>query len=118
MHRLLWTKCDGNVWCSLYGVDLSHPHFDNLEGVYVIWHGGPHPRTVYVGQGNIRDRLGQHRNDERIREYAPIGLFATWAYVDQYRRPGAERYLSNQLAPLVGENWPTPQPVPVNLPWS
>ena len=117
VHRLLWNKCDGNVWCSLFRVDLTHSHFDKREGVYVVWHGGPNPRTVYVGKGNIRDRLGQHRLDERIRQYAPLGLFTTWAYVDPSRRSGAERYLSNRLGPLVGENWPIEQPVPVNLPW-
>ena len=52
-----WIKCQGDVWCPLSTVDLSHPHFVKMDGVYVIWHGGPKPTVVYVGKGQIKERL-------------------------------------------------------------
>ena len=117
MHQLNWTKCEGQVWCSLLTLNLAHLHFNNLEGVYVIWHGGSNPRTVYVGQGNIRDRLTFHRNDPHILQYAAHGLFVTWARVDVQYRPGIERYLADSLHPLQGVQHPRVAPVYVNFPW-
>ena len=30
-------KCQGDVWGTLMDVDLGHAHFNNMEGVYIIW---------------------------------------------------------------------------------
>ncbi len=35
-----WQKCQGNVWGDFLGVALQHDYFNNLYGVYVIWHAG------------------------------------------------------------------------------
>lgn len=117
MYRLNWTKCEGQVWCGFLKVNLAHLHFSDLEGVYVIWHGGSNPRTVYVGQGNIRDRLTSHRSDPSILQYTRYGLFVTWAKVDGHYRLGIERYLADTLRPLHGIRHPQVAPVPVNCPW-
>ena len=121
MHQLNWIKCDGNAWCTLLNLNLTHPHFEGLEGVYIIWHGGPTPRTVYVGQGIIRERLGAHRNDADILQYSKYGLFTTWAAVDVQQRDGVERYLADSLNPLVGTAYPAVVavhvPIPANFPW-
>ncbi len=61
--QLNWTKCQGDVWCKLNSVNLGHEHFNNRHGVYMIWHGGSSPAVVYVGQGNIKDRIIEHRKD-------------------------------------------------------
>lgn len=114
---LNWVKCQGDVWCNLSTVNLPHPHFDNLEGVYVIWHGGPNPATVYVGSGTVRDRLNSHRSDPRIQRYGLLNLFVTWATVDRNNMQGVELYLANALRPLVGERHPNVAPIQVNAPW-
>ena len=114
---LNWGKCEGNVWCSFLSLNLAHPNFHGLEGVYIIWHGGPNPWTVYVGQGNVKDRLTAHRGDQQILQYSPHGLFATWAAVDRNSRSGIERYLADTLNPRVGHSHPHVVPVPVTLPW-
>jgi hypothetical protein len=114
---LNWGKCEGNVWCSFSSLNLAHPNFHGLEGVYIIWHGGPNPWTVYVGQGNVKDRLTAHRGDQQILQYSPHGLFATWAAVDRNSRSGIERYLADTLNPRVGHSHPHVVPVPVTLPW-
>lgn len=106
------------MWCKLNFVQLAHAHFDNLEGVYIIWHGPPNPATVYVGRGMIRERLEAHRKDERIQKpYAEMGLFATWAAVPAQSRGGVEAFLKNCLKPEVNEQGSTDAPIPVNLPW-
>jgi len=114
---LTWNKCQGDVWCSLNDVDLSHSHFDGMEGVYVIWHGGQNPAVVRIGQGNIRDRLQSHRNDPNIQRYAHLDIFVTWASVVDSERDGVEAFLAQQLQPLVGDRFPQRRPMSVNLPW-
>lgn len=117
MTKLSWIRCSGNQWCPLNTVNLDSPHFDGMEGVYVIWHGGQTPATVRVGRGMIRDRLRGHRSDREIQQYAAQGLFVTWAEVGPSDRDGVEAYLFSRLAPLVGERGPQCSPVPVDLPW-
>lgn len=117
VHTLLnWLNCEGNQWCNLLTVNLEHPHFHGLEGVYIICHGGQKPWTVYIGQGAIADRLAAHRADPRIRQYAPLGLFVTWSQVDTFSRDGVERFLADQLAPREGIAHPEAQAIAVNLP--
>ncbi|OIO30760.1 hypothetical protein AUJ77_01905 [Candidatus Nomurabacteria bacterium CG1_02_43_90] len=107
-----WQKCQGDVWGPLMNVDLSHAHFDNMEGVYIIWQGsGP---VVRVGQGIIRDRLAAHRRDTAITAYP--NLYVTWAPIFVTYRDGVERYLANALAPRVGDAFPDVNPIQVALP--
>ena len=114
---LNWIKCQGDVWCKLATVNLAHDHFQGMEGVYIIWHGGQAAKVVYVGQGTIRDRLREHRSDNRIQQYAGFDLFATWASVPPQNRSGVERHLADKWQPLVGTNHPDANPIEVNSPW-
>ncbi len=118
MISLNWMKCGSApdlVWCSLERLDLSS--ITASGGVYVIWHEGTPGRYVRVGQGDIRDGLSEHRNDPRITAYAKHGkLRVTWAAVPEPQRNGVERYLADQLNPLVGDVFPHAVPIAVNLP--
>jgi hypothetical protein len=116
-QTLNWNKCEGDAWCPFLTVNLQHPHFQNLEGVYIIWHGGPNPATVYVGQGNIAERLRCHRTEPNILQYSSLGLFVTWASVSAPSRDGIERYLADTLKPKEGVLHPYSAPIGVNLPW-
>lgn len=112
--QLEWQKCQGDAWCPLMTVNLSHIHFNNMEGVYIIWQGdGP---VVRVGQGSIKDRLVDHREDRVITAYK--NLYVTWASVLAQNRDGVERYLADTLGPVVGDAFPDTIPITVNLPWS
>ena len=112
-----WNKCQDNTWCELNNVNLSHNHFDNMIGVYIIWHGGNNPRTVRVGQGFIKDRLEAHRSDSEVQAYVHLGLYVTWAHVQANYLDGVEVFLAESLNPLVGQRFPDARPIPVNLPW-
>ena len=112
-----WTKCSGEVWCPLATVNLAHAHFDNMEGVYIIWHGGVSPATVRVGQGIIRDRLAAHRIDPEVQAFAPFGLFVTWASIPADYRDGVEAFLAGRLNPKVRQQLPNVLPIEINLPW-
>ena len=114
---VVWNKCNGDVWCNLIKLNLAHEHFDDMEGVYIIWHGGQNPATVCVGQGFIRDRLAEHRQDPEILAYEQYTLYATWARVAANQRDGVERYLAETLKPKVGSRFPDVNPIAVNLPW-
>lgn len=110
--ELIWIKCTGNVWCDFHKLNLSHEHFDNLSGVYVIWSG---KITVRVGSGVIRDRIADHRNDQHILAFP--NLMVAWAQVNRNQMLGVEKYLSDILQPKVGERFPNVAPIIVNLPW-
>ena len=115
--QLQWNKCTKNVWCPLLRLNLSHQHFTNLSGVYVIWHSGSNPATVYVGSGNVAERLAAHRANPEITQHSSDGLFVTWARVSAKDQPAVERYLADTLKPLEGSKYPDVAPMPVNLPW-
>ncbi len=115
--ELQWNKCQGDVWCNLNSVNLGHPHFNSMSGVYIIWHGGSPAATVRVGQGNIRERLATHRTDPAIQKYKHLDLYVTWASVPKASQDGVETYLAQKLSPIVGELFPKAAPISINLPW-
>jgi hypothetical protein len=116
MTTVAWIKSTNGTWLPFDRVNLSGI---KTTGVYVIWHGGQNPWTVRVGQGDIVDRITTHRADQKILAYRSYGgLWVTWAEVSIRYLDGIERYLGNQLRPLVGEKFPDVSPIPVNLPWA
>jgi len=116
MVTLHWRKCAGNVWCPFMTAAINHAALA-VGGVYIIWHGGQEPRTVRVGQGNVRDRLSAHRGDPEITRWQHLDLYVTWAAVTASQRDGVERYLAEQLNPIVGSRFPDVPSIQVNLPW-
>jgi len=108
------TPDDKNDHYHFQNVDLSHSHFNDMEGVYIIWQGsGP---IVRVGQGIVKNRIASHRNDREVTTYS--NLYITWAKVPTTYRDGVERYLANRLNPRVGDAFPDVDPIAVNLPWA
>ena len=112
-----WNKCQGDVWCPLNTVNLEHSHFDNMWGVYIIWHAGPNAATVRVGKGFIKDMLREHRVDLHVQQYKDLTLYVTWASVSAAQRDGVERYLAETLNPKVRTHFPNAPLIDVNLPW-
>ena len=116
--QLQWIKCIGDEWCPFGGLDLAKV---TEHGVHIVWHGGnaPHaPHTVYVGQGDVADRIADHRNDQKITRHAQKGaLYVTWASVPVAQRDGIERYLADRYSPLEGDRHPEVAPLAVNSPW-
>lgn len=115
--RVKWMKCKGDVWCKLGSVNLEHSHFDGMEGVYIIWHAGENAATVYVGKGDVKDRLAFHRTNPNIQKYANMVLYVTWAAVSESQQSGVEKFLADRLSPLEGDRHPDVAPEEVNLPW-
>jgi hypothetical protein len=112
---VIWGRCQGNVWCDLEALNLDHPYFRGLEGVYVIWSSDGH--WVRVGQGAIADRLKVQRLDPNILRHRGTGtLRATWAKVSAPYRDGVERYLLMTLRPLETGMYPAAAPIQVNIP--
>ena len=116
MH-LNWIQCQGDVWCKLNSVNLDHAHFDNMHGVYMIWHSGLKPAVVYVGRGYIKDCIAKHRNDTKIQEYEDSGLYITWARVAENEQRGIVAYLSKEWLPKIKEEFLQEAPIEVNFPW-
>ena len=115
--HLSWGKCTGAQWCQLRSLNLQHPLFAGLRGLYIIWHGGSDPRVVYVGKGEIAERLEVHRTSPDILHYAPQGLFVTWSQIPEHQMNGVESFLVSALSPLENKQSPKFPPVSVNLPW-
>jgi len=107
---------EGQNWCDLYRVPVSHEHFNDVAGVYVVWHNGHNP-VLRVGQGYIRTELSTLKLDPRIRSIAADSpVFASWAQVQRALRDGVERYLIDMLGPQIVTDIPDTNPVEVNLP--
>ena len=120
--QLNWVRCQDDTWCKLDSVDLAHEYFNNMQGVYIIWVGGEEPQVVvYVGQGNIKERLTEHRKNPEIFLYGDIlgtDLYVTWATVARQDRDAIEAYLADKWDPKVGERHPQTTPhLEVNSPW-
>jgi hypothetical protein len=115
MLNLSWVTCgDDKHWCSFETVNLDKV---TAVGVYIIWHRGNPGRVVRVGQGDVADRLLDHRNDSEIMAYKKHGLLVTWASVPSHQRDGVEAYLAEKWDPLVGDRFPDVTPIAVNSPW-
>lgn len=114
-RRVFWKRCGTDLhWCNLARLDLKE--IKDI-GVYIIWHGGQNPRVVRIGQGNISDRLSQHRSNSIITSFGE--LFVTWtAVASQFDRDGIEKHLAEVWQPLVGEAFPNVAPISVNSPFS
>lgn len=116
MLTLQWAQKVGGGWCRFHHVDLDTVIGES--GVYIIWHAGNPSRVVYVGQGNVRDRIERHRKRDDICAYARLGeLYVTWAAVPPFQLDGVERHLADAWRPLVGDAHPAAAPVAVNSPW-
>lgn len=117
MPQVAWTNRQVGEW---YELDAkSFDGLDDVEGVYIIGSKTKSGRvvTVRVGQGNVKERLTEHRNDARVRAYEQLGmLVVTWAMVPETQIDGIETYVARQLQPQVGERFPNVAPVEVNLP--
>lgn len=108
-------------WYLLGTMPIHMNIFGRPKGVYIIWYYNSwgNPVTVRVGQGDIKQRLSEHRLDPQIRKWAMFRtLYVSWTpIIFQYQRNRVERYLGNTLNPLVGRNFPWVYPLAVNLPW-
>jgi len=117
MLQLHWVKSTRDGWLPLNTFNLDGVR--TAFGVYIIWHSGNSPWTVRVGQGDITDRLGCHRDDNEVQAYKDRGdLYVTWAAVPEVQADGVERYLADELKPHVGTRWPNVTAIPVNIPWA
>ena len=119
--QLKWQKCvndqEPNLhWCSFKNLTL--PLTGKPGGVYIIWHEGNPSQVVYVGQGNISDRLEDHRANDIILQYGQFGtLRVTWTTVEYPYREAVEAFLINRLNPLANRTPPQEHQIFVNLPW-
>lgn len=116
MIQLDWRKCgrDGH-WCSFHDLQLTM----KTRGVYIIWHEGALSRVLYVGQGDIAERLACHRREDEILYYAKFGtLRVTWAPLPASQGDGIECYLADTWHPLVEGAHRNVLPIAVNFPWS
>jgi hypothetical protein len=90
----------------------------SLHGVYVIYHDRDTQRPLLIGKGEIRHHLRILTNDPEIAAFSALGLLrATWAAVPEQYAAGVERYLVEQLDPMIRQNViGSAVRVPVNLP--
>ena len=107
-----WIKCQNDVWCNFKDLNIEHEHFNDLKGVYIIW---SNDSVIRLGSGIIKDRITDHRTNEKISQY-PV-LKVTWAKVNANQMEGVEKYLADTLNPFIGDRFPDRTLIKVNLPW-
>lgn len=104
---LSWTKCQDDVWCAFWNLDLNS--VSARVGVYVIWCDLIAPPTLYVGSGEITKAIERHRREERFtrwRELIGGQMHVTWAELPGKQALGAEAHLIDVLHPQLGEKHP------------
>jgi len=106
----------GDSWAEFFALNLDDPHFDGLEGVFVVWQGGAAPAAVSVGLGPLRDELKNRRADAAMSAYKGKPIFVSWAKVEKVARPGVARYLLEALKPQLPLPAPDAPTIDVNLP--
>jgi len=113
-----WEKCMRGTWCILSELDLDHEHFNDMEGVYIIWKGEENPVALRAGQGLISESLARERDSKELLAYREQHeLYVTWAEVNPRFRDGVLRYVSEALKPQFENSYPDVPPIGVNLPW-
>ncbi len=65
---------------------------------------------IDMGSLFCRDELG-------IQKYEHMGLYVTWAKVQEHFRDGVEAYLADAWKPIVGPRHPNASHIAVNSPW-
>ncbi|MDP3541789.1 MAG: GspE/PulE family protein [Elusimicrobiota bacterium] len=113
---LYWNRCEGDVWGELFAINLDDPHFDKLQGVYMVWLGGSKPAAICAGSGLIREKLAERRAQPELMALRENSLLVTWAKVDPLVSKGVERWLLENLRPKLANRIPDSLPVEVNLP--
>lgn len=89
------------------------------QGVYVIYQLGNPGAVVYVGKGDVSERLGCHRDDARFRSHrAKSALYVAFASVAAQSQEGVEKNLAVRFQPLVGERHPDVPEIAVNSPFA
>ena len=112
-----WQKCKAGKWCALLDLDLDHDHFDQMNGVYIIWAGEHNPVALRVGQGCIRDCLVKERDFVESQTYnEKHNIRATWAKAGPTFCGGVVRYLVDVLQPLLRSPYAEVEQIEVNLP--
>ena len=113
---IYWNRCEGDVWGELYAINLNHPHFDGLEGVYMVWLGGNKPAAICAGSGLIREKLAERCAQPELQALRDKSLLVTWAKVESVACKGVERWLLENLRPKIPNRIPDSLPIEVNLP--
>lgn len=108
-----WATRRNGTWHEFMSTELA---LIDDSGVYIIWI--DRRRVVYVGQGDVAERLQEHRDDPRFAKLDRWSMCATWASVSPSQRDGVEKFLASTLNPVIGEQWPSATPIQVNLPWN
>ena len=125
--NLTWVNSGWYSGCPFRTVDLSN---EQEHGVYIIWKelknksGRLRPNgllayqhkygdTIYVGKGNIAERIRSHQSSKEItaqeirqfdEELYENPLLVTWAEVNPSSAEHVERYLAKELRPKVGRH--------------
>ena len=85
----------------------------NVIGVYILWREKA-PVVLYVGQGDVLERLQDHDRDHVLNQYGHWYVY--WAAVPGDQLGGIEHYLADILQPVVGQRHSNDPHIPVNLP--
>lgn len=119
IKQVVWIKnSQTNDWFDFLRLNLDAPYFLGKRGVYVIWYTSPGlAKVVRLGQGNISERLKEHRSRPDIMQYASYGqLKVSWVILNENELFGVEKFLSRIYSPLIGDRYPVEiQEIPVNL---
>ena len=111
MKILTWQHIENILDTQLYSEISQY-----WAGVYIIYHfSNDTPEILYVGEGNIKERIDYHRSQTDFGDVYPVRVF--WAKTYRFDQYGIERYLFNTLKPSISQKASDTEPIPVNIPF-
>lgn len=118
--NLYWALQNNNEWYEIDSLILAlmfeNSLYKHIYGVYIIRRGGTSPATLYVGQGDIVDRINFHKNKLHTSTDQGSVTYVTWARAPNDKCDGIENYLGQTLKPIYSIRFPQAPPTKVNLP--
>ena len=115
---LEWHKNSEGKWWTLADANVEDEHFDDMEGVYIIWYEDHDQVTLRVGQGHIRDCIVSERNNEEMWRYVQEHeIYVTWAQVERKYLEVVAKQIAQATKPRLKSSSPDVGTSVVNLPW-
>jgi hypothetical protein len=112
-----WKTLDSHNWTSFVDLDLQDSRLEGVTGIFFIWSRDlPYPQSIRIGQGNIRDRLIEMRNDPEVMAYQDKHPYVAWCSPPQSQIDGIITFMYQERPPLVPAPYPQAAPIVANTP--
>jgi len=103
-----WVKKDNGQWYKLFELELCEGSFQDLAGIYLVFYPAknsplhnPQYSVLKLGQGHVKTKILQLRNDPEMIKHQGNEPFVTWIVVPPELMDKIEQVLVKNLGPIM-----------------